>query len=85
MTLILREPEIIALLVRKAQFGDVSRTVVRLVREGFDHLVATGQLDLKQFLSDDEITVLKAGQRRRLSEMLASSGGAPCEGARVKR
>lgn len=74
INLAIRDPAIKAWLWRVVPYGSVTSMANRLLREGFDHMVGTGKLDLATFLSPDEIELLRKGRRGELASQFAAAG-----------
>lgn len=76
MNLAIRDPAIKALLWRVVPYGGATSMANRLLREGFDQMVASGKLDLATFLSPDEIELLRKGRRGELATQFATAEAA---------
>lgn len=60
---IIRDPALIALLVRGAPHGKITSTVLRLVQEGYNHLVASKEINPADFLTPQEMDLLRIGKK----------------------
>ncbi len=63
VNLIIKDPEVIALLVRGAPHGKITSTLLHLMRHGYDRMVANKELVPSDFLTAEEMDSLKPGKR----------------------
>lgn len=61
---VLRDPELIALLVRGVPHGQITKSMERLMREGYDRMVAVGQIDPNNHLTSGERALIQSGHRK---------------------
>lgn len=66
LNFVVRDPELVALLVRAVPHGQLTKTLQRLMREGYDRLVATGAIHPADHLRPAELAALQAGHRNAL-------------------
>ena len=77
MNLIIRDPALIALLVRGVPHGQITKSLQRLLREGYDRLVATGHIDPSHHLTHAEQVALQSGIRKAARAQGPAHGPAP--------
>lgn len=61
---VIRDPELIAFLVRGVPHGQLTKAMERLMREGYDRMVATSQIDPSNHLTASERAFIRSGQRK---------------------
>lgn len=81
MNMIVRDPELIALLVRGVPHGQITKTMERLLREGYDRMVATGYIDPRAHLTPGEQSFIQSGQRKANKAARAAAANADAEAA----
>jgi hypothetical protein len=63
MNFVIRDPELIALLVRGVPHGQLTKTLQRLMREGYDRMVVAGVIHPSDHLTPSELAFIQAGHR----------------------
>lgn len=61
---VIRDPELIAFLVRGVPHGHITGAMERLMREGYDRMVATNQIDPANHLTAAELAAIRSGHRK---------------------